>query len=59
MSAWQAIREDGAAEGAQRPFVVVRANGAECLTGQGGRMRRFGSLEAAAAAADEANRAGL
>ncbi|BEV72578.1 MULTISPECIES: hypothetical protein [unclassified Paludibacterium] len=55
---WQACLEetDGAAQ--QRPYVVMRHDlptGPECLKGQGGRKRRFGSLSAAEAAAAEAN----
>lgn len=54
---WHAVMEaDGAGE---RPYAVVREDlpaGPEFLKGQSGRKRRFGSLEAAAAAADTANR---
>lgn len=54
---WHAVMDaDGAGE---RPYAVVREDlpeGPEFLKGQSGRKRRFGSLEAAAAAADTANR---
>jgi hypothetical protein len=60
---WQA-HEEQAESGAslQRPFVVRRTDlphGPEYLNGQGGRKRRFGSLEAAAAVAETANRDGV
>jgi hypothetical protein len=58
---WKAIKETTASGGAhsQRPYVVIRQaspEDIEYLLGQGGRKRRFGSLDAAAVVADEANR---
>lgn len=55
---WQAIEEGEA----QRPFVVIRtdlAQGPEYLKSQNGRKRCFGSLAAAATAAEVANREGV